>query len=64
MGNSLDHIIAGISKYPDLENRLRAELTYAKPSNGGCSQCAKNRVIRKFQVLVDTRRKKEPPRRY
>jgi hypothetical protein len=59
-----DHLIAGISQYPDLEKRLEAELSFSKPSNGACNQCQKNRIVRKFQAIVETRRKKEPPRRY
>ncbi len=60
-----DHMISGISNYPDLERRLAAELTYAKPSGSGCGQCQKQTVIRKFKSLLDLRRKKEPPtRRY
>jgi hypothetical protein len=60
-----DHMIAGISNYPDLEKRLAAELAYAKPSGSGCGQCQKQRIINKFKSLVDLRRKKEPPsRRY
>jgi hypothetical protein len=66
MANRLnDPIITGISNYPDLEKRLAAELTYAKPSGSGCSQCQRQRIINKFKSLVDLRRKKEPPpRRY
>lgn len=60
-----DHMIAGISNYPDLEKRLAAELAYTKPSGTGCGQCHKQKIIRKFKSLVDLRRKKEPPsRRY
>jgi bacterioferritin-associated ferredoxin len=60
-----DHMIAGISSYPDLEKRLAAELTYSKPSGSGCGQCQKQKIIRKFKSLLDLRRKKEPPsRRY
>jgi hypothetical protein len=60
-----DHMISGISNYPDLEKRLAAELAYSKPSGSGCGQCQKQTIIRKFKSLVDLRRKKEPPpRRY
>jgi hypothetical protein len=60
-----DHIIAGISSYPDLEKRLAAEIKYAKPSGSSCGECQRQRVIRKFKSLLDIRRKKEPPgRRY
>jgi bacterioferritin-associated ferredoxin len=60
-----DHVVAGISKYPDLEKRLAAELAYTKPSGSACGQCHKQRIVRKFKSMVDLRRKKEPPdRRY
>jgi len=63
--NSYDHMVAGISRYPDLEKRLAAELVYAKPTSSSCGQCQKQKVLRKFKSLVDLRRKKElPPRRY
>lgn len=60
-----DHMISGISAYPDLEKRFAAELTYANPSGSSCGQCQKQKITRKFKALVDSRRKKEPPpRRY
>jgi bacterioferritin-associated ferredoxin len=60
-----DHMVSGISNYPDLEKRFAAELTYSKPAGSGCGQCQKQTIIRKFKSLVDLRRKKEPPpRRY
>lgn len=63
--DSYNHMISGISNYPDLEKRLAAELTYTKPSGSSCGKCQKQKIIRKFQALVDLRRKKEPPpRRY
>lgn len=66
MPSSYDYLISGISSYPDLERRLASELSFNKnPAKGGCGQCQKQRVIRKFKSLVDIRRKKEPPpRRY
>lgn len=54
-----DYLIAGISRYPDLEKRLAAELTYSKPSGNSCGQCQKQSIIKKFKSLVDLRRKKE-----
>lgn len=59
-----DHLVAGISQYPDLEKRLRAELAFSRPKRVECGKCSQNRVLRKFKELVDIRRKKEPPRRY
>lgn len=59
-----DHLVSGISAYPDLENRLAAELRWGSPNNGSCSKCKMNTILRKYKNLVDIRRKKEPPRRY
>jgi hypothetical protein len=59
-----DHLIPGLSSYPDLVNRLSAELRYSKTANGGggCGNCKRNQIYRKYQTLLEQRRKKEPRR--
>lgn len=59
-----DHLIPGLSSYPDLVRRLSAELTYSKAANsaGGCGNCKRNQIYRKYQALMEQRRKKEPRR--
>jgi hypothetical protein len=66
MPSSYDHLIAGISAYPDLERRLAADLSYAKSSNKSvCGNCKTQQIVRKYKSLIDIRKKKEPPpRRY
>lgn len=52
----MHNAIHGIDKYPDLSKRLQAELRYAA---NGCSSCARNKIIHKFQHLLSERIKKD-----
>lgn len=66
MPSNYDYLIAGISRYPDLERRLAADLSYNRSSSrSGCGNCKTQQIVRKYKSLLDIRRKKEPPpRRY
>jgi len=49
---SLDHLVPGISKYPDLEARLRTRLA-EKQGGGKC--CNRNPVIADFRSALQRR---------
>ena len=59
---SLDHLVPGISKYPDLEARLRTRLS---EKQGGGSCCNRNPVIADFRSALQRRierDKSSPPK--
>lgn len=58
--NRADNVIHGITKFPDLARRLLAELS-AVPS--GCSNCQKNKIIRKYNSLLQDRIRRSATRR-
>ena len=57
---NLDHMVAGISQYPDLQRRMAAELPfkYYTHKSSNCGTCDLSSIIRKYRALVSDRKYK------